>query len=294
MELYQLRSFAAIAETGQLTRAAEKLHVSQPALSAQLKALEEELDFSLFDRTPGGMVLTAAGKRLLADAEKVIAAAQHLQMQAKSLKGEVIGKARIGTLSDPQFIRVGEFIGLASNRYPMIELELHQGVTGEVLQRVRDGELDAAFYYGEIKYPAVDGMALRDIVYRVAAPAAWCAELQAADWSEIAKYPWIIPPPISTHHHLAYDLLGEHGLAPTRVVEADQETVVASLVVSGVGLALVREDVALDRQAAGEICIWDGVRIASQMWFIYLKDRVNDPVIAALLEVERDVWNIAA
>ena len=290
MELYQLRSFAEIAETGQLTRAAEKLHVSQPALSAQLKALEEELDFALFERTPSGMVLTAAGKRLLADAEKVLAAAHRMLLHAKSLKGATIGKARIGTLSDPQFIRVGEFINLATVRYPMIELELHQGVTGEVLQRVRDGELDAAFYYGDLMYPSVDGMKLRDIVYRVAAPASLCEELKAAGWSEIAKHPWIIPPPISTHHRLVHALLAEHGLEPTRVVEADQETVVASLVVSGVGIALIREDVALQWQDAGEVCIWDGVRITSQMWFIYLKERASDPIISALLEVERDVW----
>ena len=225
MELYQLRSFAEIAETGQLTRAAEKLHVSQPALSAQLKALEEELDFALFERTSGGMVLTAAGKRLLVDAGKVLAAAHRLQLHAKSMKGEIIGKARIGTLSDPQFIRVGEFIGLATTRYPMIELELHQGVTGEVLQRVRDGELDAAFYYGDLKHPSIDGMPLRDIVYRVAAPAPWCEELKAAGWREIAKHPWIIPPPISTHHQLVHTLLSEHGVEPVRVVEADQETV---------------------------------------------------------------------
>src|SRR5436190_14733302 len=100
MELYQLRSFAAIAETGQLTRAAEKLHVSQPALSSQLKALEEELEFALFERTPGGMVLTAPGKRLLADAEKVLAAAQNMQHNARTMKGDISGKARIGTLAD--------------------------------------------------------------------------------------------------------------------------------------------------------------------------------------------------
>src|SRR5260221_13354974 len=119
MELYQLRSFAAIAETGQLTRAAEKLHVSQPALSAQLKALEEELDFTLFERTPNGMVLTAAGKRLLAGADSVLAAAQDLQNVAKELKGEVVGKARIGTLSDPAFIRIGEMISAATQRHPL-------------------------------------------------------------------------------------------------------------------------------------------------------------------------------
>ena len=96
MELYQLRSFVAVAEAGHLTRAAEKLHVSQPAVSAQIKALEDELDLALFERTPSGMVLTAAGERLLADAEKVLAAAQAMRTEAKALKGEVAGKVREG------------------------------------------------------------------------------------------------------------------------------------------------------------------------------------------------------
>src|SRR5215831_12904146 len=89
MELNRLRSFAAVAEAGHLTRAAEKLHISQPALSAQIKALEDELDLSLFERTPAGMTLTEAGKRLLGEAEKVLAAAQALRAEARSLKGEI-------------------------------------------------------------------------------------------------------------------------------------------------------------------------------------------------------------
>ncbi len=294
MELYQLRSFAAIAETGQLTRAAEKLHVSQPALSAQLKALEEELDFALFDRTPNGMILTAAGKRLLVDADKVLAAVQRLQNHARTLTGEVIGKARIGTLSDPRFIRVGEFISAATSRYPLLELELHQGVTGEVLERVRDNQLDASFYYGDLKFPSVTGIALRDIVYRVTAPAAWRERLQDADWTEIASQPWIIPPLISTHNKLVHTLLNAHGVEPARVVEADQEAVVGSLVVSGVGMALMREDLALERQAADEVCLWSDIRIESTLWFIYQRDRGEDPVIRALLEVEREVWGLDA
>lgn len=294
MELYQLRSFAAIAETGQLTRAAEKLHVSQPALSAQLKALEEELEFALFDRTPNGMILTAAGKRLLADADKVLAAVQNLQNHARSLTGEVVGKARIGTLSDPRFIRVGEFISAATSRYPLLELELHQGVTGEVLERVRDNQLDASFYYGDLKFPSVAGIALRDIVYRVTAPAAWRVRLQDANWAEIASQPWIIPPLISTHNKLVHTLLNAHGVEPTRVVEADQEAVVGSLVVSGVGMALMREDIALERQAADEVCVWSDIRIESTLWFIYQRERGEDPVIRALLEVEREVWGLGA
>src|SRR5476649_215165 len=110
MELYQLRSFVAVAEAGHLTRAAEKLHVSQPAVSAHIKALEDELELALFGRTPSGMELTFAGQRLLANAEKVLAAAQALRNDASALKGKVAGKVSVGTLSDPEFSRVGEFL----------------------------------------------------------------------------------------------------------------------------------------------------------------------------------------
>ena len=85
MELYQLRSFAVVAELGHLTRASERLHLSQPALSAQIKALEDELGVTLFERTPSGMVLTSAGRALLPEAEKVLAAAQALAQLLQEL-----------------------------------------------------------------------------------------------------------------------------------------------------------------------------------------------------------------
>src|SRR5262249_60738923 len=78
MELYQLRSFAAVAELGHLTRAAEKLHISQPAVSAQIKALEDELGVTLFERVSSGMQLTSAGRNLLPAAEQVLGAANAL------------------------------------------------------------------------------------------------------------------------------------------------------------------------------------------------------------------------
>lgn len=293
MELYQLRSFAAIAELGQLTRAAEKVHVSQPALSSQLRALEEELDLVLFDRTPNGMVLTAAGRRLLVAAEKVLTAAHFLQNEARALKGEVTGKATVGTLSDPEFIRLGEFMGAALARYPLLEVELRQEVTGEALEDVRNGTLDASFYYGEIGHPSVAGIPLREITYRVVKPAQWGERLADAGWKEIADEPWIIPPPISTHHKLAYSVFREHGVEPARVVEADQEAVVSSLVVAGLGIALMREDLALEKVAAGEVCLWGDTRITTTLWFIYLRERQHDPVISALLAVQNDIWQRA-
>jgi len=180
MEIYQLRAFAAVADAGQLTRAAERLHISQPALSAQIKALEEELEVRLFERTPNGMQTTRAGRELLVHAEKVLAAAEALRQAASAARGETAGRLRIGTLSDPQFIRLGDILGKAVERYPLLELELHHEITGAALEAVRDGTLDASFYYGDIGSPQVAGLALRELVYRVAAPAEWKARIDGA------------------------------------------------------------------------------------------------------------------
>lgn len=292
MELYQLRSFVAVAEAGHLTRAAEKLHVSQPAVSAQIKALEDELDLALFERTSSGMVLTPAGERLLADAEKVLAAAQTMRNEAKALKGEVAGKVRVGTMSDPVFIRIGEFLNTTVERYPLLQVELHHEITGAAFAKVLDGELDASFYYGDLEHPGMGRLRLRESTYRVAAPAAWKRRVVDADWSEIAAQPWIITPSISTHHQLVRALFDKHGIEPTKVVEADQESVIANLVVSGVGLSLIREELALEKEAAGEVCLWRDVRLETTLWFIYLRARKDDPAIRALLGVLRDAWKL--
>jgi DNA-binding transcriptional LysR family regulator len=294
VELYQLRGFVTVAELGHLTKAADRLHVSQPALSAQIKALEGELGLELFERRSSGMVLTAAGERLVGEAEKLLSAAAALRNQAQSLKQEVSGVARVGTVSDPEFIRVGDLLGAAIERYPRVEVQLHHEVSGEAFAKVRDGTLDASFYYGELSHRSVGGLRLREMTYRIVAPAAWRERLADADFQSIAREPWIMTPPISTHHRLAHSLFERHSVRPTKVVEADDEVVVSSLVVAGVGLALMREDLAVARAGLDQICLWRDVRLSTTLQFIYQRHRAEDPVIRALLEILREIWNARA
>jgi len=293
MELYQLRTFAAVADSGHITRAAEKLHLSQPAVSAHIKALEEGLGVRLFERSPGGMLLTRAGSQLREQAERVLAEAEHLRQLAASLKGEIVGRLRVGTSTDPEFIRVGDFLHRAVERYPLLELELHQEVSGAALERVRTGELDASFYFGDIGSPDVRGLRLNDMTYCVVAPAAWAGKVRGADWGDIARLPWILTPSISTHNRPVRTLFSRHGVEPAKVVEADQEPVIASLVVSGVGVSLMREPLALRKQQAGEVFIWDKARVHTSLWFIYHAERAHDPLIEALLGILADLWQTA-
>ena len=96
MELYLLRAFSTVAELGHLTKAAERLHVSQPAVSGQIRSLEESLGVELFIRGPGGMSLTEAGAHLLPLAEKVLQDVQALRDEVQSMKGQVQGTVRVG------------------------------------------------------------------------------------------------------------------------------------------------------------------------------------------------------
>ena len=290
MELYQLRSFAAVAELGNLTRAAERLHLSQPAVSAHIKALEETLEVVLFERGPGGMSLTAAGRLLLHEAENVMQAAQQLRSRAMALRGQVVGHLRLGTLADPVFIRLGELLARAFERYPLLTIELHHEVTGEAFDKVRDGELDASFYYGERSHPAVTATPLREIAFRVAAPAAWRERLAEADWSEVAALPWILTPPVSSHFALANSLFRARGAEPDTVVQADNESVIRSLVASGLGLALIREDLALADAAAGSVCLWGDLRLTTTLAFLTARDREREPAQAALLGLVTQLW----
>jgi DNA-binding transcriptional LysR family regulator len=292
MELYQLRTFAAVAECGHLTRAAEKVHISQPAVSAQIKALEEELGVPLFERTPAGMVLTAPGKRLLVSAERVLSAAQELKAEARALAGTVAGRLRIGTVSDPESIRLGEFLSRAVELHPLLELEVHHQVSGAAFEAVRGGELDASFYFGRLTHPAVASLALHEVAYRVAAPAAWKDRVVGASWPELAALPWILTPSISSHHGLVNELFEEHGVEPTSVVQADHESVIENLIVSGLGLSLLREDFARAREQAGEVIVMKSARLTTMLQFIYLAGREQEPTIAALLFAVREVWNV--
>src|ERR1700761_9484671 len=124
-----LRCFITVAREGTVSRAATILHLTQPAVSLQLKALEESTGLQLFNRTPGGFTLTEAGAALLPLAPKTVAAAP-----------------RVGTILDPEFIRLGAFVrSLTAGSSPRTELFLRSGTSDDVMAQVGRGELDVGF-----------------------------------------------------------------------------------------------------------------------------------------------------
>ena len=288
MDLNHLRSFVTVAKFGHLTRAAEALHLSQPALSGHVKALEEELGVTLFERTPSGMAVTPAGQRLLVEAEDIIGAVQHLAHSAQELRGQPTGRIKLGTVLEPTLLRVGDLLVRALERYPEIEVELHQAMSSEALARVRNGAFDASFYFGDRPEPDLFAVDLRDITYRVAIPIAWADEMRDASWDAVAQRPWIVAPEPSSHRQLVLQLFGDG--PPPRIIEADSESVINNLVESGAGISLIRDEAGSATAEAARYFIWPDSEVRTHLWLVHAADRESDPLLVALRDVLATVW----
>lgn len=290
MEIYQVRAFVTAAKLGNITRTAEALHVTQPAVTAQIKALEEELGVALFDRRPGRISLTRAGEALLPEAEEVLTAAGRLQGRARELQGEVTGSFTIGTVADPDALRLGSLLGGLVRTLPLLEIRTRGGAAEELREQVAAGLLQAAFYIGPHIPRETAGLALQTQHYRIAGPAAMRAQLLHAGWRDIAALPWIGAPPQHHLQTLLKDLFARQGLAPRQVIESDEAAL--PLVRAGVGLALLREDVALPASEQGEVVVWPHARVGAQLSFIYPRSSEHDPATVAALSVLRGVWGL--
>jgi DNA-binding transcriptional LysR family regulator len=294
MDLHQLKSFAAVAAVGHITRAAERLHLSQPTVSGHIRALEEELGVTLFERTASGVTLTYSGRLLLDDAQSVLDASQYLRDHARALSGSLDARLRIGTILDPNYLRIGALVSTMRERYPLIQVELRVAISGIGLQKVKSGELDAAFVLGEPDDPEVQIMPLEPLHYFIVMPKAWVDRVRTLE--ELAQQPWVLSPPQGTTNKMAHQFLRERKLAPASVVESDQEQTTRSLVAAGVGAALMREEFARDAMETTQLYIWPDASLHTKLSLVYLLERRHSPEIMVLLRAVEDVWhkNVAA
>ena len=299
MDLTLLRAFITVATEGNLTRAAVQLHLTQPAVSLQIKHLQETLGLTLFTRTSHGLSLTRDGQALLPHAERALGAAADVERAAASLRHEVRGRLRIGTILDPEFLRLGGFLRQLVETWPHIETALRHGMSGWVLEQIRAGELDVGYYIGQPAdndtrdRSAFHAITLTHFQYRVLAPAGWKDRVKGArDWRSLAALPWIWTPPASAHNRLLSRCFAEAGVKPVKVAEVDQEPSMLDLVKSGVGLTLARDAIAIAEAHAHALTIVDGITVPTQLSFVTLDARKDEPAIAVALKLIEQQWAI--
>lgn len=294
-DLRQLATFVRVAETGSLPRAADLLHQSPSALSMQLGALQQRLGLQLFERTGRGLRLTPDGERLLPDAREALAAADRVAALAEGLgRGHRPAPVRvaIGTILDPGFIRLGEFLRAVHAHPPQPYTELRHGTSGWVMRELREGRLDFGFYLGQADAEIWRQQPLAPVRYVVIAPRGWERQLHDADWSVLARLPWIGTPRDSVHHRLLEPVWRSVGGCRQQVASVDQEASMLDLVRAGVGLSLAREAVALREAHETGLCVSRSHALDTHLSVMAMHERAAEQSVQALFEAARQIWRI--
>lgn len=294
MDLQHIKAFVAVAREGNLTRAAELLHLTQPAVSIQLKNFQQELDLTLLVRTNKGLALTADGEEILPIAERVLSAAAKLQEHAAHMQNSVSGDLSIGTTMNPEITRLGQFLRHLVTSHPRLRTQLHHGMTGLVRARILNGTLDAGYYVAapEESLPAtVHSVDLTTFTHFVIAPKGWRSRVQGKGWEELAHLPWIWPYPNSVHNRLLAARFKGTGMVPNVVAEADVESSMLDMVRSGMGLALARQPVAIREAEANGLVVLEHLPLPSRLCFICSSDRQNEPAISAAFQAVEEAFS---
>jgi DNA-binding transcriptional LysR family regulator len=294
MELYQLRTFVTVAQQGHLTQAAELLHLSQPAVTAQIKALEEQFGLALFERYPGGVQLTEAGKLLMPEAEQILAQARDLLHKAKALQGEPKGKVRIGTIGVPARLKLGAWLSLLREEFPLITVQTTHGISVSILNEVRKKSLDAGFYLGRNPYQNVMTLPLGEVSFCIAMPHTLAAQYQNADWLQLGDAPWLGLSQLTSLADISQELWRSHNIAPKVVGEFDEEATLLELIKTGVGIGILAERTAQRYASDGSIVLWRGGEVVTRapLQFIYSNERISDPMMHKLCSTLKTAWQL--
>jgi DNA-binding transcriptional LysR family regulator len=241
MNLRQLRYFCVLAETLNFHRAAERLNISQPPLTVAIRKLESDLGARLFERTPRGVLLTAAGEAALPSARAAIEQAEAVREAVRFGATGMLGRLRIGFVGSAVCDLLPRIVSAFREAYPLVELMLAEMTSVDIVQEIASGRLDV----GLVRLPVIDGTpVVIDLVETDTLVAALPDVLapkgaQLIKLQDLAGYQFIMFKPISVLNATVRLACQEAGFTPLVNQEAVQLQTILSLVQAGLGVSLV-------------------------------------------------------
>lgn len=244
MELRQLRYFVAAAEEAHMSRAAQRLRVSQPAVSQQIRDLEADVGSALFERLPKGLRLTSAGEILLDQARRVLADIEHMHENLRHAGRGEVGRLRIAIneIAGQQRL-IAQIFQRFRSAYPNVALDLVQLTAFEQIEALHDGRIDAGFQHNQNQDTEfLDCLILREEHFLLGVPAAHAfATRDDLSVADLADQPlvWLhrsVNPLMSDQ--LMACLLNKN-VTPRIVIEARSDVSMMNFISVGLGLGLV-------------------------------------------------------
>lgn len=239
MEIDQIKTFLAVATFGGFHRAAEALHVSQPAVSARIKALEASLGATLFARSRSGLTMSEAGRILRPYAEELLRAASLASQAVHELKPASAGPLQIAAAHSISVYLLPDFLKRFQRAYPKVVIAIRAGHSKEVLDMVLNQEAEIGLARS-LNHPEVETLSLRDDpLLLVGHPKQGPTRSRRARLEQVASWPLIFYERGSSDWTLTHSLFRRAGLVPNVALEVDTIETAKRMVDRGMGMAFL-------------------------------------------------------
>ena len=287
MDFDQLETFLEVARHASFSRAAEKRFRTQPAISSQIRALEEEVGARLFDRSGGKVALTAAGKAFQQYVEQTLEARKGMMVTLAELeripRGEIVVGANEGTCLHILPEVFAEFKKL----YPNVAVQISRLERAKILESIIDNSVD----FGVVSTPVDDKRLTvvnihRDELVIIVPPGHPLSRMKEAGIADVARYPLLLPKVGRTRDALA-NLFQEHRLKPRVSMELDSSELLKRFVAADVGVGFIARSNILEDAKAGVLAAvpLSDASIRRDLALVFRKDKALSRAALAFIEV---------
>jgi DNA-binding transcriptional LysR family regulator len=293
MELRHLEYFVAVAEEHSFTRAAERVHISQSGVSAQIRQLEREVGAQLFDRSARTATLTVAGKAALGHARAALAATDALTQAVGEVTDLIRGRLTVGMVIGCTLTPLFDALAAFHQAHPGVEISLLEGNSDRLVDGVHAGTIDLALIGAAATTP--DGLAALTLITErlvtAVPPSHPLAGRRRVTLRDLAAYPVVCMPTGTGLRTLFDQACAASGVQPTIALQASAADAIADLAARGLGVAILSQSMAeryRDRLTARAI---DDIAAPALLALIW--KTAHNPATRALLSHARHAFGAA-
>ncbi len=290
MDIFQLKAFLEVSRCRNLTRAADKLHISPSALSSRIQSLEAHLGVILFTRSARGMLPTEDGQALIPLAERIIGSVREMESTAGRMRTATPLELKIGINASPDFLQISRISQEAATRFPHVKLHYISSNTLETSRMLQDDEIQLGFMFGETAAPGVTLHRIAPVDVHVVVPKQLAAHTEHADWGDIVQLPWIWVEKGAACHAKFQRELDRRGLPLNKVTYSLDDNITRQLVKDGQGLALMRDHEAKAMVRADHAAIWAPGSVSVFLALAHLSENAENPLINDMVKLITDLW----
>jgi DNA-binding transcriptional LysR family regulator len=291
MEIRQLRAFVAVAEAGTFTAAAERVHVTQSAISMQIRQLEEETGVQLFLRAPKRVLLTEAGEKMLARARNILREHDATLLEMSEMAGLEHGRLRIGSASaNISSESLPPVLSALRERHPRMEIFVKTGTSEALVEQILSGELDMALVSLPVEARGVRTETLmRDSLVAIVCPEHELAQKRVVSAYTLANEKLILGERGGNTRRIIEQFFAGAGVRPTVCMELNRLAAIKRMVEACMGVGIVPLQSVRDEVERGSMkALWiEGAQINWELGLARLSAAYDSPVCRSFVEVCR-------